>query len=95
LHLFLDLGQIFVQSPSQFCSPNRAPDPSPEELAILEGLSLDVRSSASLNVKIALENLGTTSQTDSDGSLSIDHDSKKTVEENEAILSNNKKKRIT
>jgi len=95
VHLLLESGQIFVQIPSQFCSPYRAPGLSHKELAMLSELGLNAPSSTMFDVKSTPNHLGMTSQTDPDTSSFMDYDLNKTVEENEAILSKKKKMKFT
>jgi len=95
MNLLLVSDQIWIQSPSQFCSPNRAPDPSPEELAILSASNLDVPLSTMIDVNNTPEHLVMIPQTDPDASLYMDYDLNKTAEENEDILGKKKKMKIT
>jgi len=46
----LELGQTSVQSPSQFCSRNRAPEPPREELAKLSEAKLGVPSLTNIDL---------------------------------------------
>jgi len=81
-------GQAIIQTPSKFCSSERAPNIKPETLAQLSSLNLGVPIE---NKNKTLENLEMTSQTDLVASSSMtSYDLNKTVEENEEIERNKK-----
>jgi len=66
VHLFLIIGQtnIGIQSPEQFCSSERTPNPPSEELARLTVLGLGVPSCTMEELNISPKHLGITSKTD-------------------------------
>jgi len=76
--LFLFIEETDVQRPSQFCSSERAPDLTPEQLSRISQAGLDASST--------LEKLGMLSQRDIDVSSSMNYDLNLTVEENEMNL---------
>jgi len=64
MHLFLFIDQTFVQTPSQFCSSERTPNPSHEELARLPAMDLGAPTSANMDVNNTIEDHEITSETD-------------------------------
>lgn len=67
----------------EFCSPNRAPDLTSEELAKLNALGLIAPSSTKNDDDKTLEEAGMTTQTDTVASSSMNVDLNLTAEENE------------
>jgi len=86
LDLFLFVGQTGVQTPSQFCSSERAYNPSLEELVRLSELDFDTLLSREIDVTNSPEYLEMASQTDPGASSSMDYDLNLTIEENENIF---------
>jgi len=91
VHLFLESGDIFIQSPSQYCSNERAPCIAKEELDRLSALGLGVPSSKETDVNNTSKHVGTTSQTEPNTSSSRNFTL--TIKENE--FGKHKKKKTT
>lgn len=92
MHLFLESGNIVVQSPSQYCSANRAPNIAREKLTQLSRLGLSINSSTEIEVNNTSEHLGTSSQT---GESSFkDFDLNLTTDEYNEKVEKNKRMKI-
>jgi len=86
VHLFLFLGQTGVQTPLEYCSSERTPNPSPEELVRLSDLGLDACLPEELNIINLEDHKEMASQTDIGASSSLKYDLNLTTEENEEML---------
>jgi len=83
MHLFLFTDNTSVQSPSQFCSSERAPDITLAQLAMLSRAGLDAPSPTVFDVNNTPAQLEMRSKNDSEASSSINYDLNLTIEENE------------
>jgi len=84
VHLFLDKSNAGVQSPSQYCSPNRLPNLIPEKLQWLSQAGLDAPPvTVEHNTPVQT---GMKPQEDPNASSFTNYDLNLTVEENERNL---------
>jgi len=83
VHLFLFIGHTTVQSPSQFCSSNRAPDLTPEQLEWLSQADINAASVTDTDEQNTPAQLGMRSQTKPDVPTYRNFDLNNSPEENE------------
>jgi len=84
VYLILASGSIVIQKPSHYCSLNKFPDPTSQELMRLSEIGLDIPSSTDIDEKNTTT--GMITPTDSDASSSMNYDLNLTMEENEENL---------
>jgi len=88
-------GQTGIQTPLQFCSSERAPNPSGEELKRLSALGLDAPLSTESDKNNSSEDLGMILQTDNGASSFKDFDLNLTIEEYNEMVKKKKKMKST